>query len=104
MIKTQSQNQKIRQIEIKSNVNNYCEKLSYEFLNDVIYKVWSKVRCDVLEKVHHKVWRKLGMIQTQSQNEEIRQFIYKVWYEVWWKVSRKVWLKVWHEVRRKLFR
>jgi hypothetical protein len=59
MIQTQSQNEEIRQIEIKSNVNNYCEKFSHAGLGWVIYKVWSKVRYKVLEKVHHKVWRKL---------------------------------------------
>ena len=59
MIKTQSQNEEIRQIEIKSNVYNYSEKFPYVFLSEVIYKVWSKVRYKVLEKVHHKVWRKL---------------------------------------------
>jgi len=41
------------------------------------------------------------MIQTQSQNKEIRQIKYKVGREVRWKVGDKVWEKV---RGRKLFR
>ena len=52
------------------------------------------------------------MIQTQSQNEEIRQIGGKVYYKARRKVWSEVWYKVWwslkHEVRsevwRKLFR
>ena len=59
MIKTQFQNEEIRQIEIKSNVNNYCEKFSYEFLHEVNYKVWSKVINEVWYKFGIEVRRKL---------------------------------------------
>ena len=42
------------------------------------------------------------MIQTQSQNNEIRQIaeaLHEVWYQVLWDVGLKVRGKVWHEVR-----
>lgn len=55
------------------------------------------------------------MIQTQSQNKEIKQIDNmvwdEVWYkfsddEVWWKVADEVWVwsKVCDKVRRKLFK
>ena len=47
------------------------------------------------------------MIQTQSQNEEIRQIIMvgrKVRYEVLWKIQNRVWDKVWYKVRDKVWR
>jgi hypothetical protein len=41
----------------------------------------------------------IQMIQTQSQNEEIRQIEKIAWYEVvWWKVRRKVWYQVFWDV------
>jgi hypothetical protein len=55
------------------------------------------------------------MIKTQSQNEEIRQFEYKVgrevrwkgkdevWYKVRWKVRDEVWYKVRWKVRDKVW-
>ena len=59
------------------------------------------------------------MIQTQSQNDEIRQIEKiawrkdrdkvwhkvgsKVWSEVYYKARRKVWSEVWVEAWRKLF-
>jgi hypothetical protein len=42
------------------------------------------------------------MIKTQSQNEEIRQFKYKVGHEVRRKVGDKVWYKFGYEVGRKV--
>jgi len=61
----------------------------------------------------------IQMIQTQSQNEEIRQIEKiawrkdrdkvrdkvrrEVWRKVYYKVRRKVWSEVWFEAWRKLF-
>ena len=59
MIQTQSQNEEIRQIGIKSNFNKYCEKFSYEFLHEVSHKAWYKVFDEVWSKVCDKVWRKI---------------------------------------------
>ena len=46
----------------------------------------------------HIYIRIIIMIQTQSQNEEIRQIEYKVGHEIWWKFKFEVGCEV---IRRK---